>query len=1081
MAYAEIAVTTNFSFLRGASRPEELALAAVELGLKAIGIADHNTLAGVVRAYAAFEDFVEEDKRPKLLTGARIVFKDGTPNILVYPTDRAAYGRLCRLLSTGKLRAEKGDCTLALDDLLAWQEGQLLAVLPTAKPGKETARTLERLKEAAPDRVWLAASFPYRGDDRRRLRKLERLAAAADVPLIAVNDVLYHAPERRTLQDVVSCIREHKTLETAGRLLEANAERHLKGPEEMARLFADAPDAIAETLRFAERISFTLDQLKYNYPEEPVPPGKTAQQHLSDLTWEGAKRRYAGGIPDKVRDVLLKELALIEKLDIAPYFLTVHDIVSFAKEKKILCQGRGSAANSAVCFVLGITGVDPTEIDLLFERFVSEERKEPPDIDVDFEHERREEVIQNVYQRYGHHRAALTATVIRYRPRSAIREVGKVFGLTEDVTAALASGVWGSWGDELKDKEVRQGAYDPQNPIIARAMRYANELMGFPRHLSQHPGGFVLANDRLDEMVPIGPAAMDDRYFIEWDKDDIDRLRIMKVDVLALGMLSCIRKAFELFRQHENVQYDLANVPREDPAIYDMLCRADAIGVFQVESRAQMSMLPRLKPRKFYDLVIEVAIVRPGPIQGGMVHPYLKRRAGKEKVVYPSPSPEHGPADELISVLGKTNGVPLFQEQAMKLAIVAARFTPQEANGLRRAMATFRNSGTVVNFRERMVSNMIARGYESDFANRCFDQIEGFGTYGFPESHAAAFAHLVYISAWIKCHHPAVFACALLNAQPMGFYAPAEIVRDAREHGVAVLPPDINYSDWDNTLERNSCGVLSVRLGYRQIDGFSEAWARMLVESRGYGYGDLQSLIRRTEIPKRALMALAEADGFGSFGLDRREALWAVRRLVDDDPLPLFAVHRAPELPQEETAPLPVMPLSEQVLADYQTLRFSLKGVPMQFLREAFAGEGVMSAKEVGAGKDGARAKCAGVVLVRQMPGDAGVVFVTLSDETGICNVVIWPRVFESFRKEVMGARLMLVEGNIQRSEDGVVHLVAQRIFDRSEEIERLSEDEFRPRQHADDILYPRTDSRAPGSHGHPRNVRVLPKSRDFH
>ncbi len=1080
MAYAEIAVTSNFSFLRGASRPEELALAAVELGLSAIGIADRNTLAGVVRAYAAFEDFVEKSKRPKLLVGTRLVFKDGTPDVLVYPTDRAAYGRLCRLLSIGKLRAEKGDCTLHLDDLLAWQDGQLLVVLPPAKPGKETQTALARLKEAAPDRLWLAASFPFSGDDKRRLKKLQRMAKEADTPLIAINDVLYHAPERRALQDVVSCIREHKTLESAGRLLEANAERHLKSPEEMERLFADAPDAIVETIRFAARISFTLDQLKYNYPEEPVPPGKTAQQHLTDLAWEGAARRYPSGIPAKVRDVLKKELALIEKLDIAPYFLTVHDIVSFANEKKILCQGRGSAANSAVCYVLGITGVDPTEIDLLFERFVSEERKEPPDIDVDFEHERREEVIQNVYRRYGHHRAALTATVICYRPRSAIREVGKVFGLTEDVTAALASGVWGSWGSELKDKEVRQGAYDPENPIIARAMRFANELMGFPRHLSQHPGGFVLANDRLDEIVPIGPAAMEDRYFIEWDKDDIDRLRIMKVDVLALGMLSCIRKSFELFRLHENVHYDLASVPREDPAIYDMLCRADAIGVFQVESRAQMSMLPRLKPRQFYDLVIEVAIVRPGPIQGGMVHPYLKRRAGKEKVVYPSPAPEHGPPDELRAVLGKTNGVPLFQEQAMKLAIVAARFTPQEANGLRRAMATFRNSGTVTNFRERMVSNMIARGYQSDFANRCFDQIEGFGTYGFPESHAAAFAHLVYISAWIKCHHPAVFACALLNSQPMGFYAPAEIVRDAREHGVEVLPPDVNLSDWDNRLERNSCGVLSLRLGYRQIDGFSEAWARMLVESRGYGYSDMESLIRRSEIPKRALMALAEADGFGSFGLDRREALWAVRRLVDDDPLPLFAVHRAPELPKEETAPLPVMPLSEQVLADYQTLRFSLKGTPMQFLREAFKGENVLSAKEIAAGKDGARAKCAGVVLVRQMPGDAGVVFVTLSDETGICNVVIWPRLFEMFRKEVMGARLMLVEGLIQRSEDDVVHLVAQRIHDRSTEIERLSEDEFKPKQHADDILYPRIDSRA-GNHAHPRNVRVLPKSRDFH
>ncbi len=751
MNYAELAVTTTFSFLRGASHPQELVVAAAHYAHRAIGIADRNTLAGVVRAYDAAEH-PDLPSKPKLLVGCRLVFADGTPDILAYPQDIDAYRRLCRLLTKGKMRAPKGECILRFDDLLEWQEGLLLVVMPPARFGAETKDTLKRLTHAR-GRVWLAAAMLYRGNDKRRLKKLQRLANETRTPLIAINDVLYHDSARRELQDVVTCIREHVTLDAAGKLLEANAERHLKSAEEMTRLFRDAPAAIAETQHFADRIQFSLAQLKYDYPDEPVPKGKTAQGHLEDLTWEGAARRYPDGIPDTIRATLQKELALIAKLDYAPYFLTVRDIVGFANRRKILCQGRGSAANSAVCYALGITAVDPNENDLLFERFVSQERREPPDIDVDFEHEKREEVIQDVYNRYGHHRAALTATVICYRPRSAIREVGKAFGLTEDITAAMASGVWGSYGSALREKEVRQGALDPGNALIERAVELANELIGFPRHLSQHVGGFVLARDRLDEIVPIGPAAMDDRYFIEWDKDDIDRLRMMKVDVLALGMLTCIRKAFDLIHLHGGKSYDLASVPREIPAVYEMLSRADAIGVFQVESRAQMNMLPRLKPAKFYDLVIEVAIVRPGPIQGDMVHPYLRRRAGIEKVEYPSP--EHGPADELVQVLGKTNGVPLFQEQAMKLAIVAAKFTPEEANGLRRAMATFRNVGTIHKFREKMVGNMIARGYKPDFAERCFKQIEGFGTYGFPESHAASFAQLAYVSAWIKYHHPA--------------------------------------------------------------------------------------------------------------------------------------------------------------------------------------------------------------------------------------------------------------------------------------------------------------------------------------
>lgn len=1120
MRYAELAVTTNFSFLRGASHPKELMFAAQILGIETIGVADRNSLAGVVRAYDALRQL--PDPKPRLLVGARLVFADGTPDILAYPIDREAYGRLVQLITRGKHRTEKGDCILHFDDIVEFHDGILFVMfarstyVPPAKPVRESPQisslsqlggnviafpkrkhaVLNRLADLAPGRVWLAATMLHHGDDNRRLKSLQRTAREAGVKLIATNDVLYHVPERRELQDVVTCIREHLTLDTAGKILEANAERHLKAPEEMARLFDGVPEAIDETIRFAERITFTLGELQYNYPAEPIPPGKTAQQHLEDLTWECALRRYNKNIPDKVRATLKKELALIKTLDIPQYFLTVKDIVSFAEKRGILCQGRGSAANSAVCYVLGITNVDPASFDVLFERFISQERREPPDIDVDFEHERREDVIQDVYKRYGRDHAALTATVICYRPRSAIREVGKVFGLTEDVTAAIAGGVWGSWGSDMGEREVKQGRLDPGNPLLARALALTNELIGFPRHLSQHVGGFVLTRDRLDTIVPIGPAAMEDRWFIEWDKDDIDALGIMKVDVLALGMLTAIKKAFDLILLHEGKDYTLATVPREDPRVYDMLCQADAVGVFQVESRAQMNMLPRLAPRKFYDLVIEVAIVRPGPIQGDMVHPYLRRRSGKEAVSFPSPAPEHGPPDELQQVLGRTLGVPLFQEQAMKLAIVAAQFTPDEANGLRRAMATFRNVGTIGTYNEKMVEGMVRRGYERDFAERCFKQIEGFGSYGFPESHAASFAHLVYISAWIKCFHPAAFACALLNAQPMGFYAPAEIVRDAREHGVAIRPPDINHSNWDNTLEAdartqpphprfaeisalNEDKNRALRLGYRQIDSFHQEWANTIMERRGRGFGSVDEFARRTNLPKRALVTLAEADGFNSVGLDRREALWAVRRLPDDDALPLFAVHAAPELAIETRDALPTMPLSEHVLADYQTMGLSLKGYPMQFLRETFQSERVMSCADVTNAKDGVHAKCAGVVLVRQMPGDAGVVFITISDETGIANIVVWPRVFEEFRREVMGARLLLIEGKIQRSPEGVVHLVSERFWDRTADLSLLSEDGLKHRIH-DDQIPPPPDPRG-GMHRHPRNVRILPKSRDFH
>ncbi|MBB4301325.1 error-prone DNA polymerase [Rhodobium orientis] len=1135
-AYAELAATSNFSFLRGASHPQELVAEALRLGHTGLGIADRNSVAGVVRAHGAFKDLEAKLQaktgRPvplpfRLAVGSRLVFCDGTPEILAYPQNRTGWASLCRLLSLGKLRAEKGDCLIRIDDLLAALGDLLLVVMPgegalesdsgphsaeTSAPssqspsgviagldpaihsdfqnapaaprgppgrspvvtqsGEQTGErdilfsTLSRLIDAAPGAVWLAASMLYRGDDRRRLIGLKTLAEEAGVPLLAVNDVLYHRPERRPLQDVVTCIREGLKLASAGRRLNANAERHLKYPEEMARLFRDAPEAIAETGRLLERIDFSLDELCYEYPEEMIPPGKSPQGWLEELTWKRARWRYPDGVPAKVEKLLIDELTLISDLDYARYFLTIHDIVRFAEDRGILCQGRGSAANSAVCYVLGITAVDPAEHDLLFARFISAERKEPPDIDVDFEHERREEVIQHIYQRYGRERAGIAATVIRYRPKSAIREVGKVFGLTEDVTARLAGTVWGSWGDNKGALRVREAGLDPENPLIKQAVDLAGTLLGFPRHLSQHVGGFVLTRGRLDELVPIGNAAMADRTFIEWDKDDIDTLGLMKVDVLALGMLTCIRKCFELMRGHCGLDHDLASIPQEDGAVYEMLQRGDSIGVFQVESRAQIAMLPRLKPKEFYDLVIEVAIVRPGPIQGDMVHPYLRRRNGEEAVHFPSPAPPHDP-DELRNVLSRTLGVPLFQEQAMKVAIVAAEFTADEANGLRRAMATFRHLGTIHSFEEKMVEGMVRRGYERDFAERCFNQIKGFGDYGFPESHAASFAKLVYVSAWIKCHHPAVFACGLLNAQPMGFYAPAQIVRDAREHGVEVRGPDINASFWDNTLEEAASGALTLRLGFRQIDGFREDWAKTLTDGREDGYGDVETLWRRTGLPHGALKKLADADAFRSLKLDRREALWAVRRLPDDAPLPLFAAAEARELGEEPQTLLPEMPMSEHVVTDYQTLRLSLKAHPLSFLRKKFADEGIIPCAGLADLPDAAFVRCAGVVIIRQRPGKGNAIFMTLEDETGIANALIWARRFERFRREIMSARLAVVEGRIQKSTDGVIHLIASAVRDRSADLAALQDDEVA--------------SGPPARARHPRNVRVIPKSRDFH
>jgi error-prone DNA polymerase len=921
--------------------------------------------------------------------------------------------------------------------------------------------------------------MPRRGGDARRLIQLGEIARSAGVPLLATNDALYAAANDRPVQDVLTCIREGVTVVEAGQKLEANAERHLKSPAEMTRLFTACPKAIAATQDLMEQVSFTLDDLKYEYPHEPVPEGWAPQSWLRHLVETEAHRRHPDGIPPKMREVLEEELGLIERRNFACYFLTVHDVVKHARslDPPILCQGRGSAANSLVCYLLGITPVDPIKEKLLFTRFLSEERHEPPDIDVDFEHERREEIMQYVYKRYGRHRAGIAATVIHYRSRSAVREVGKVLGLSEDVTNRMTSTVWGYWGD-VDEERIAETGLDPGNPEIDRLHDLVGRILNFPRHLSQHVGGFVLTEDRLDETVPIHNAAMDDRTFIEWDKDDIDALQLMKVDVLALGMLTAIRKSFDLMRLHDLGDHHLNNIPAGDDAVYAMLQKGDSIGTFQVESRAQINMLPRMKPKEFYDLVIQVAIVRPGPIQGDMVHPYLRRRNGEEAIEFPAPNPPHDP-DELRDVLGRTCGVPLFQEQAMKLAIVAAGFSAGEANELRRAMATFRSRGTIHKLERKMIGGMVERGYKPDFAQRCFNQIKGFGDYGFPESHAQAFAHLAYVSSWLKCHHPAVFTCALLNSQPMGFYAPAQLVRDAREHGVEVREVDINASHWDSNLEPRGDGSLALRLGFRQIDSFREEWATNLISARAAGlFSSVEDLARRASLPSRALRLLADADACRSIGLDRRVALWDVRRMPEGE-LPLFAAAKAAELADEPEARLPAMPLSEHVATDYQMTRLSLKAHPMAFLRDLFRSEDVLSCAEIAAGRNGARVKTAGVVLCRQRPGKGNAVFITIEDETGIANALLWTRLMQSQRQAVMASRLMVIEGVIQRSREGVVHLMATRVHDRSDELERLTSDcSIQPQpSYSDEIAHPQM----PRGNGHPRNVRILPRSRDFH
>ena len=1156
--FVELGLVTCFSFLRGASDAVDLVLQARALGYDAIGVADANSMAGVVRVHS---EATTLKLRPVI--GCRIETVEGL-TFLAYPKDREAYGRLTTLISAGRMRTldgewqEKGECHISLEMLAEHSMNVQLILLPpdaleteftiaaannvVAFPGSPP-RGEDRLTAPFPDLVphlarrlptlrHLAASHLNQGDDIARIDRLDALAQANGLTLLATNDVHYATPDRRPLHDVMTAIRHKTTVARAGHLLRPNAERHLRSPETMRHLFARWPHAIAAARAVADACTFSLDELRYEYPEEAWPNGWSAQEYLEHATAEGARDRYPHGVPDHIMETLERELALIAKLDLARYFLTIKQIVDFARHEvdpPILCQGRGSAANSAVCYCLAITSVDPAQHQLLFDRFISEERREPPDIDVDFEHERREEVIQHLYRKYGRHRAGLTATVIHYRPRMAIREVGKAMGLTEDVTAALAKTVWGGFGKEIGEGHVSETGMDIADPHLRRVLALTRQMIGMPRHLSQHVGGFILTERPLTETVPIGNGAMPERSFIEWDKDDIEALGILKVDVLALGMLTCIEKCLRLLEDHHQRPLELATVPREDPETYAMLRKGDSLGVFQVESRAQMNMLPRLRPREFYDLVIQVAIVRPGPIQGDMVHPYLKRRRGEERVVIPAPGPEHGPPDELSSILERTLGVPIFQEQAMKIALDAARFSSREANRLRKAMATFRSRGMVDELQDMMVERMVGRGYDREFAQRCFNQIRGFGEYGFPESHAASFAHLVYVSSWLKCHFPAAFACALLNSQPMGFYAPAQIVRDAAEHGVRVLPADVNDSGWDCALETlEEAGAasdgkdqgrldthLALRLGLRQIDGLPEAVAARLVAGRVENgpYKDVRSLRDRAGLSPAHVERLASADAFGSLGLSRRQALWDARSLVAGPDLPLFrATATRDEGAERRRTALPRMPLSEEVVTDYQTTRLSLKAHPMAFLRPELAERGFVRACDLRSRKFRSTVHVAGVVLIRQRPGSAkGVCFITLEDETGVINLVVWPDLKERQRTVVMGARLMEVRGWVEY-DDEVIHVIAQHMTDASDQLYKLSDDmlnapvaradhvqsplpsKFGPRDELaegkDDPYKPPVEPwQEPSPHskecgftgGHPRDVRIIPKSRDFH
>ncbi|NHQ74769.1 DNA polymerase III subunit alpha [Roseovarius gahaiensis] len=950
--FAELSITSNFTFLTGASHPEDYVHRAAALGLPAIAIADDNSVAGIVRAHSAAREIARQvaERRkieardgpigppspcpttpdwtntPRLIPAARLCLDDGLV-LTALPQDRTGWASLCRLLTLGQRRASKGHCHLTLDDVLAGAAGvHLLLHPPAGLDAAEWTAQATRLTRQLGGQMHLLMAPRYDGQDSARFDRLADLAHGLGLPTLATACPRMHHGQRRKLADVLTAIRTGRRVDDLGRAALANAECRLRSEPEMLRLFAGHESAVHRAGALADRLTFSLDELRYEYPSE-VAQGETPSQRLRRLALDGLHWRYPQGAPDKVHTLLEHELTLIAKLGYEPYFLTVHDVVAFARSRGILCQGRGSAANSVVCYCLGVTSVSPEIGTMVFERFVSEARDEPPDIDVDFEHERREEVIQWIYERYGRHRAGLCATVIHYRGKRAIREVGRAMGLGGDTISALSSQLWGFHAaGQLERHRMREIGLDPDDARLRQTMELVHEIEGFPRHLSQHVGGFIMTEGRLDELVPIENASMDGRTVICWDKDDIDALGILKVDVLSLGMLTCIRKAFDLLRHHHGRDDTLATLPPEDPRVYDMLCRADSIGVFQVESRAQMNFLPRMRPRCFYDLVIEVAIIRPGPIQGDMVHPYIRRRNGEERVSFPS--------DALGAVLGKTLGVPLFQEQAMQIAITGAGFSPDEADRLRRSLATFKKHGNVSEFRDRFLRGMKRNGYDMEFAERCFSQIEGFGSYGFPESHAASFALLVYASAWIKCHHPGIFACALLNSQPMGFYAPAQIVRDARDHGVTVRPVCINASFWDNVMEPDEAGGLALRLGFRQIKGLSEEDAVWITAARGNGYRQVGDVWRRAGVSPATVTRLAEADSFAALGLSRREALWQAKALAGDKPLPLFEGDMDGEAIDEPAAHLPAMTLGEEVVEDYVAMRLSLKAHPMALLRD---------------------------------------------------------------------------------------------------------------------------------------------------
>lgn len=1068
MGYTELQVTSNFSFLRGASHPEELVEQAATFGYNAIAITDRNTLAGIVRGHVAAKKV-----GIRIIPGARLDLLDG-PSLIALPTNIDAYANLSGLLTLGNLRTEKGKCDLYKEDVYAYAKGLKLIVLPPDSLNvhfdfeDSFKKVVGEYRDSFGDQLYISATRRYNGDDAKHLHRIQQLSKKMRIAMVATNDVHYHDPDRRELQDVVTCVREKCTIYNAGFKLYPNAERHLKPIKEMERLFRQYPDAIHNTQLIAEACKFSLDELKYRYPHEITNDGRTPQEELAYLAWDGAKKIY-GDIPEKIKNNIKHELTFIEEMNYAEYFLTVYDIVKFARGKQILCQGRGSAANSTVCYCLGITSVDPSKFDLLFERFISSARNEPPDIDVDFEHERREEVMQYIYQKYGRGRAAVVATVTQQHHKGAIRDVGKAMGLSVDTIGRLAGLIW-DFEDEGFDRQriIDQGL-NPDDKITRKVLQLTAQFMGFPRQLGQHTGGFVITDGKLSDLCPIINARMEDRTNIEWNKDDVEALGFLKIDVLALGMLTCIRKAFDLAKKHYDLDLTLANIPQDDPIVYDMISHADTIGVFQIESRAQQSMLPRLRPKCFYDLVIEVAIVRPGPIQGDMVHPYLRRRNGEEPVDFPSP--------ELKEILGRTLGVPLFQEQAMKIAIVAAGFSPTEADELRRAMATFKAKGKISYFEQKLIKGMVARGYTIEYAERVFRQLEGFGSYGFPESHAVSFALLVYVSSWIKCYYPDIFACALLNSMPMGFYQPAQIVIDAQKHGVKMLPVDINHSEWDNKLEVRDGKFYALRLGFRQVRGMREDDMKVLVAGRKTGYISVHQL-REAGLTETVLERLADADAFRSMGLDRRNALWHVSTKDHQRNAIIHQDHQE----VESDITLPGMTLSEHVVHDYASTSLSIKAHPVSFIRTELSQLKILSASQLESAKHGDYVKVAGLILVRQRPGTAsGICFITLEDETGTMNLVVFRQLFDKYRKEIIQSKLLMVEGELQR-EGEVIHVIVKQCHNASRLLGKLTStiDERltgAPKSRSDETSSPFLDTKHTGSG---IQGKIFPEGRNF-